>query len=706
MDVVDLAVAGTANISTTGGTTTLDNVDYVADNGKAAILNVSGVLGSNATIVIPNASKTYIVVNGTSGAFSLTIKTSSGSGITIPQGYTQKVRCDGSDGTSYVTPAIAGASGAFPSIELGHASDTTLTRVSSGVVAIEGVNILTTATGQPLDADLTAIAGLSPSNDDFIQRKAGAWTNRTMTQLIADLAALGTTFQPLDSDLTAIAALTTTAAGRSALAIADPNADRIMAWDDSAGSFAAIALADITTEAAPAGGDYLLAYTDAGALVKIDWSDLPGGGSSATTALDNLASVAINTTLLPGSNDGAALGSGTLAFSDLFLASGGVINFNNGDVTVTHSANTLAFAGASSGYTFDDDIALTNANPVITLTDSDTNAVMRISANSAGGSAFIFADSTNAVANSVLGFGIDGTTTQVQLESASWRPATGQTFALGSTTQGWSALHLISTGVINFASSDWVATHSTGILTVGTGDLRVTTAGTNTASVVTVGGTQTLTNKTLTSPVINTGTIGTSLLPTSNDGAALGASGTAFADLFLASGGVINFNAGNYTLTHSAGLLTANGALSLGTSNAFTCGTIELGAASDTTVSRSAAGVIAVEGVPLYSNMPVNSQSAAYTTVLADAQKFILHPTADNNARTFTIDSNANVAYPIGTTLTFINQINTVTISITSDTLTFAGPGSTGSRTLAANGLATAIKVATTSWVISGVGLS
>ena len=45
------------------------------------------------------------------------------------------------------------------------------------------------AASQPLDSDLTAIAGLSPSNDDVIQRKAGAWTNRTLAQLAADLAA-------------------------------------------------------------------------------------------------------------------------------------------------------------------------------------------------------------------------------------------------------------------------------------------------------------------------------------------------------------------------------------------------------------------------------------------------------------------------------------------------------------------------------------
>lgn len=101
-----------------------------------------------------------------------------------------------------------------------------------------------------------------------------------------------------------------------------------------------------------------------------------------------------------------------------------------------------------------------------------------------------------------------------------------------------------------------------------------------------------------------------------------------------------------------------------------------------------------------------NSKSTAYTTVLSDAGLHILHPASDNNARTFTIDSNANVAYPIGTTITFINQINVVTIAITSDTLTLAGSGATGSRSLAANGIATAIKISATEWMISGSGLT
>lgn len=109
-----------------------------------------------------------------------------------------------------------------------------------------------------------------------------------------------------------------------------------------------------------------------------------------------------------------------------------------------------------------------------------------------------------------------------------------------------------------------------------------------------------------------------------------------------------------------------------------------------------------------YLNIPQNSQSAAYTLVLTDAGKHILHPSADTTARTFTIPANGSVAFPIGTAVTFINQngAGVVTISITTDTMRLAGAGTTGSRTLAANGIATAIKITSTEWIISGTGLT
>jgi hypothetical protein len=106
--------------------------------------------------------------------------------------------------------------------------------------------------------------------------------------------------------------------------------------------------------------------------------------------------------------------------------------------------------------------------------------------------------------------------------------------------------------------------------------------------------------------------------------------------------------------------------------------------------------------------MSLASKSANYTTVLADANKALLHPAADTTARTFTIDSNANVAYDVGTILTFINQhgAGSLTIAITSDTLRLAGAGTTGSRTLAPDGIASAVKITSTEWIISGTGLT
>ena len=137
----------------------------------------------------------------------------------------------------------------------------------------------------------------------------------------------------------------------------------------------------------------------------------------------------------------------------------------------------------------------------------------------------------------------------------------------------------------------------------------------------------------------------------------------------------------------------------------FNNGNVNIGSTtSDPSAKLRVEGSLLVTGAVLVQN----SQSAAYTTVAADANKHILHPSADTSARTFTIDSNANVPYTIGTVLTFINQdsAGVVTIAITSDTMRLAGPGTTGSRTLAANGIARAIKITSTQWIIEGTGLT
>lgn len=127
--------------------------------------------------------------------------------------------------------------------------------------------------------------------------------------------------------------------------------------------------------------------------------------------------------------------------------------------------------------------------------------------------------------------------------------------------------------------------------------------------------------------------------------------------------------------------------------------------------AAQAAAIIQGDGLTAtlagFRGIPQNSNSADYTLVAADAGKHILHPSGDANARTFTIPANASVAFPVGTTVTFVNQTSqVVSIAITTDTLTLANSTTTGTRSLAQNGVATAIKVASTSWIISGAGLT
>lgn len=58
----------------------------------------------------------------------------------------------------------------------------------SASLAVKAAEASVVVDYQPLDSDLTDIAALSPSNDDFLQLKSGEWTNRAPAQAKADLS--------------------------------------------------------------------------------------------------------------------------------------------------------------------------------------------------------------------------------------------------------------------------------------------------------------------------------------------------------------------------------------------------------------------------------------------------------------------------------------------------------------------------------------
>lgn len=116
-----------------------------------------------------------------------------------------------------------------------------------------------------------------------------------------------------------------------------------------------------------------------------------------------------------------------------------------------------------------------------------------------------------------------------------------------------------------------------------------------------------------------------------------------------------------------------------------------------------------IDGLSIgYLEIPQNSKSADYTLVASDSGKHIYHPSSDASVRTWTIPSNASVPFRLGTAITFINgpTAGNVILSITSDTLSFAGTGGTGNRLLAGPASVTAVKVEPTVWVISGSGMT
>ena len=113
------------------------------------------------------------------------------------------------------------------------------------------------------------------------------------------------------------------------------------------------------------------------------------------------------------------------------------------------------------------------------------------------------------------------------------------------------------------------------------------------------------------------------------------------------------------------------------------------------------AGTISASA-PGFRGLPQNSQTSAYTLALSDAGKHISITTGG-----VVIPANSSVAFPIGTAVVIFNNSGTSqNISITSDTLRLAGTTLTGTAALAEYGLATCVKVGSTTWVISGAGVS
>ncbi len=126
-------------------------------------------------------------------------------------------------------------------------------------------------------------------------------------------------------------------------------------------------------------------------------------------------------------------------------------------------------------------------------------------------------------------------------------------------------------------------------------------------------------------------------------------------------------------------------------------------------VSLTLASTVTQSGTPVATSVgflgaPQMSDQDDYTLALTDAGGHYYH--VSGSTHTLTIPANASVAFPIGTVIAIVNENGggNLSIAITSDTLRWGS--STGTRTLAANGTATLLKVTSTVWRLTGDGIT
>lgn len=305
--------------------------------------------------------------------------------------------------------------------------------------------------------------------------------------------------------------------------------------------------------------------------------------------------------LAPFTDDAVALGDTTHNFSDLFLATGALINFANGNAVITHSSGILTVSTGDLRVT----TAGTNAASVVTVQGSQslTNKTYNgLTITTTSGTLTLTNSKTLSVTNTLTLSGTDGTTMTFPTTSATLaRTDAGNTFTgvstgsawvltsptittkispttddgapLGDTTHNFSDLFLASGAVINYANSNVVITHTSGILTMGTGELRITSAnvGTNGDSVPTLSSTSTLTNKTLTAPTLGgatslaDGATIKRIVPTV-DGTATGPTTAAFVSGYTSSavGDLVYLDSsGKWQKTDSDALATTTGLLGI-----------------------------------------------------------------------------------------------------------------------------------------------
>jgi hypothetical protein len=190
--ILGLITSGT-NVTITGAGTLVSPYSISSAGGAGGIASING-----------NSTSAQLLTVGTSGTdFAIDSATTAGTSVfNIPDA--------SATARGLITAGVQTIAGAKTFTGAISASNLSGTNTGDQSLAAYATTAAVSAGYQPLDADLTAIAGLAATNDDFVQRKLGAWVNRTIAEVKTDLSLTGTNSgdQDLSSYLTSATAAT------------------------------------------------------------------------------------------------------------------------------------------------------------------------------------------------------------------------------------------------------------------------------------------------------------------------------------------------------------------------------------------------------------------------------------------------------------------------------------------------------------------
>jgi hypothetical protein len=190
------AIGGRADV-TMSGTTTLSLTDSnAAQDARALYLNLSGTLSGAADLVVPALQKSYLVKNGTTGGYAVTIKVTGQTGVSIPNGKTVWVYNNGTDVVTAVDHIPSLTLGAALPIASGGTGSTSTTFVDlttnvTGTLPVAnggtGITSFGTGVATALGQNVTGSGGIAlATSPTFVTPVLGTPTSGTLSSCTAD----------------------------------------------------------------------------------------------------------------------------------------------------------------------------------------------------------------------------------------------------------------------------------------------------------------------------------------------------------------------------------------------------------------------------------------------------------------------------------------------------------------------------------------